>query len=125
MSVSDYFQNVRQILTNSLFITSQSITTEERPPSAGLIRGTLMFTDGSQLQFKEFIIYKDSIHVQKYSYHYVCSNQMVFRYDNALDPAAKHLSTYPNHKHIAAGIIASAHPSLSDILHEISFYITR
>ena len=125
MSISAYFQKFRQILTSSLFITSQSITTEERPPSAGLIRGTLTFTDGSQLQFKEFIIYKNSIHIQKYSYHYVRSNQMVFRYDNALDPAARHLSTYPHHKHIAEGIIASEHPSLSDILHEISFYITR
>jgi len=64
MSISAYFQKFRQILTSSLFITSQSITTEERPPSAGLIRGTLTFTDGSQLQFKEFIIYKNSIHIQ-------------------------------------------------------------
>lgn len=125
MSVGNYFQEIRQILSNSLFIASQSITIEERPPSAGLIRGILSFTDGSQLQFKEFIIFKDSIKVQKYSYHYSRSNQLVFRYDNALDPAARHLSTYPHHKHIADCILASEHPSLSDILHEISFLIIR
>ena len=50
---------------------------------------------------------------------------MVFLYNNALDPAARHLSTYPHHKHIAEGIIASEHPCLSDILQEISFLITR
>lgn len=69
MSISAYFQNIQQILANSLYIASQSITTEERPPSAGLIRGLLTFTDGSHLLFKEFFIFKGSIKVQKYSYH--------------------------------------------------------
>ncbi|MBI5038864.1 MAG: hypothetical protein HZC13_03735, partial [Nitrospirae bacterium] len=113
MSIRGYFQEIRQLLADSLFIASHSITEEERPPSAGLIRGLLTFTDGSQLQFKEFVIYKDSIQIKKYSYHYTRSNQLAFRYDNALDPAARHLSTYPHHKHLASSIVASKPPGLS------------
>jgi len=125
MHISSYFQGIQHLLTISLFISSQVITMEERPPSAGFIRGILTFTDGSKLQFKEFIIYKDSVYVQKYSYHYMRSDQTVFRYDNALDPAARHLSSYPHHKHIDEGIIPSVQPDLSNVLQEISFHISR
>lgn len=125
MSIREYFQEIRQLLAASLFLTAHSITEEERPPSAGLIRGILTFTDGSQLQFKEFVIYKDSIQIKKYSYHYTQSNQLVFRYDNALDPAARHLPTYPHHKHLASSIVASDPPRLSDVLQEISLHIKR
>ena len=125
MPIREYFQEIRQLLATSLFLTSHSITEEERPPSAGLIRGILTFTDGSQLQFKEFVIYKDSIQIKKYSYHYTQSNQMVFRYDNALDPAARHLPTYPHHKHLVSSIVATDPPRLSDVLQEISLQIER
>src|SRR3989337_3695196 len=123
MSIRGYFQEVRQLLADSLFISSRSITEEERPPSAGLIRGILTFTDGSQLQFKEFVIFKDSIQIKKYSYHHTRSNQLVFRYDNALDPAARHLPTYPHHKHLASYIVGADPPRLSDVLQEISLQI--
>jgi len=125
MPIKGYFQEIRQLLANSLIVASHSITEEERPPSAGLIRGLLTFTDGSQLQFKEFVVYKDSIQIKKYSYHYTRSNQLVFRYDNALDPSVRHLSTYPHHKHLSSDIISSDPPSLSDVLEEISLYISK
>ena len=72
---------------------------------------------------KEFVIYKDSIQIKKYSYHYTLSNRLVFRYDNALDPAARHLPTYPHHKHLSSSIVASDHHRLSDVLQEISLHI--
>ncbi|MBI5197351.1 MAG: hypothetical protein HZA19_01960 [Nitrospirae bacterium] len=125
MPVKGYFQQIRQLLADSLVIVAQSITTEERPPSAGLIRGLLTFTDGSQLQFKEFVVYKETIQILKYSFHYMRSDQLVFRYDNAFDPATKHLPTYPDHKHLPDTILASEPPRLSDVLQEISFYVTR
>lgn len=125
MPIKGYFQEVHKLLADSLFVTSHSVTEEERPPSAGLIRGLLTFTDGSQLQFKEFVVYKDSIHIRKYSYHYTMSDKLVFRYDNALDPSARHLFTYPHHKHLSDRIIASDPPCLSDVLEEISLYIKR
>ena len=70
MPIKGYFEEVRRLLASSLFVTSHTITEEHRPPSAGLIRGLLTFTDGSQLQFKEFVVYKDSIQIKKYSYHF-------------------------------------------------------
>ena len=44
--------------------------------------------------------------------------------DNALDPSVRHLSTYPHQKHLPSDVIASDHPRLSDVLEEISLYIS-
>jgi len=45
---------------------------------------------------------------------------LVFRYDNANDPAAKNLTTYPSYKHIAQDVLAAQQPSLGQVLQEIT-----
>ncbi|MBI5327148.1 MAG: hypothetical protein HZB80_02490 [Deltaproteobacteria bacterium] len=42
------------------------------------------------------------------------------RYDNALDPQAKNLSTYPEHKHIPKKLLSAKRPSFKEVLKEIS-----
>ena len=119
MSLKDYLTNLQALFTETPFLTSISLHYEERPPVAGLVKGVLFFADGSQLDFKEFIFTQPALQIVKYAYHYRKGNLLIFRYDNANDPTARHLPTYPSHKHISAGILPAVKPSLQQVLQEI------
>jgi hypothetical protein len=65
MPLKDYVTALQALLAATPFVTATSLSYEERPPSAGLIKGTITFTDGSQLDFKEFLIIEPPLHVFK------------------------------------------------------------
>ncbi len=119
MPLKNYLVTLQSLIAETPFINSTSIFYEERPPTASLVKGTLVFTDGSQLDFKEFIVMQPALHVIKYAYNYRRGNLLIFRYDNANDPAARNLPTYPSHKHSSQGILEAQQPSLSQVLQEI------
>ena len=63
----------------------------------------------------------DGVNILKYGYNYLTKDgTLIFRYDNAFDPEAKKLSTYPEHKHISNKLLPATRPSLEEILREIS-----
>lgn len=119
MSLKDYFAALQAVVTTTPIIATTSLSYEERPPSAGLIKGTITFADGSQLDIKEFLVAEPTLRVVKYGYHYRAGNRLIFRYDNANDPVARSLSTFPFHKHTPAGLFAAEKPSLEQVLQEI------
>ena len=119
MSFRDYVTALQTLLAATPFVTATALSYEERPPAAGLIKGWLVFADGSQLDFKEFLLTRPTLHVIKYGYHYRAGQRLLFRYDNANDPAARHLPTFPHHKHTPVGLLAAAPPSLHQVLQEI------
>jgi hypothetical protein len=119
MSLKDYLNALQALVEATPFVTVTSLSYEERPPSAGLIKGSILFADGSQLDVKEFLITQPALHVIKYGYHYRMGTQLTFRYDNATDPAARNLSTFPSHKHIPSGLLAAEKPALEQVLREI------
>jgi hypothetical protein len=96
MSVKAYLATLQALLAATPFVTGTSLSYDERPPSAGLIDGCVRFIDGSQLDFKEFLVFQPILHVIKYGYHYRLGDRLIFRYDNANDPAARNLSTFPH-----------------------------
>ena len=120
MPLNDYVVAVQGLLTTTPFTTATSLSYEERPPSAGLIKGSLVFADGSQLDFKEFLLTQPALRVIKYGYHYRVGTRLMFRYDNANDPAARHLPTFPHHKHGPSGLVGAEQPSLEQVLREIT-----
>lgn len=69
MLVSEYVAALHELVTTTPFVTGTTFSYEERPPSAGLIKGGLTFADGSQLEFKEFVITQPTLSVVKYGYH--------------------------------------------------------
>ena len=119
MSLKDYSLSIQRLLEKTPFIVSTNFSHEERPPSAGLIKGNLFFSEGSQLDFKEFVLSQPRIIVVKYAYNYRRGRDIIFRYDNAFDPLAKSFFTYPVHKHLPSGIFPAHQPSLAEVLNEI------
>ncbi len=120
MSIADYVSFLHGLISATPFVTATSLSFEERPPSAGSINGTIRFIDGSQLDFKEFVIIQPRQEVIKYGYHYRMSDRLIFRYDNANDPAARNFRTFPHHKHLPSGLVAAEKTSLEQILREIA-----
>lgn len=123
MSLKCYLADLQTLLSETPFLLSTSLHYEERPPVAGLVKGTLFFADGSQLNFKEFLITQPSLRIMKYAYHYQKSNLLIFRYDNANDPTVRNFPTYPSHKHLPLGIFPAETPSLRQVLQEIATQI--
>jgi hypothetical protein len=70
MSLKDYVSAIEALIAETPFVTATSLSYEERPPTAGLIKGSVLFTDGSRLDLKEFLIIHPTLRVIKYAYHY-------------------------------------------------------
>jgi len=122
MQIKDYLDEILNLIAEHPFIVSQSLSFEERPPDSAFITGIVTFTDGTRLHLKEFVIFEPkAVIVMKYGYNYLAKDEsLIFRYDNALDPRAKGLSTYPEHKHTKKGLISAKRPAFKDVLSEIS-----
>jgi len=127
MQIKAYLDGILDIVAANPHVESQSISFEERPPDAVIITGIVAFIDGSKLHIKEFLILKpDREAILKYGYHYLSSkDELIFRYDNALDPKARRLSTYPEHKHTPDGLKDVRRPLWEDIFREISSSIEQ
>jgi len=119
MPLTEYVAGLQTIIAQTPFVTTTSLYYEDRPPSAGFIKGTVGFFDGSQLDFREFLVTHPTVHVIKYGYQYRMGDQLVFRYDNANDPAARDLATFPHHKHLPGALVATEQISLQPVLREI------
>ena len=101
-------------------LAATSIQVDWRAPTRLILRGTLVFIDGSTLHFLEYIsIQGDRLERIVYRFHYATrDNKLVFRYDNA--PHHPELETFPHHKHLASGrVVPSKEKSLVDVLEEI------
>ena len=122
MRIKDYLDEILNIIAKHPFVVSQSISLEERPPDTAFITGSITFTNGSKLHFKEFVVFETAgFKILKFGYNYLAQDgAMIFRYDNALDPQAKNLSTYPEHKHMPPKMLPAKRPSFKEVLKEVS-----
>lgn len=126
MPVAEYVEGIRRQILNTPYVVSHSLGYEDRPPLAAIVRGSVTFVDGSCIHFKEFLQLRPVITKLKYAYHYAISTHaMVFRYDNARDPAARDLSTYPDHRHTPDEVRSSSAPALVSVLREAAAYVKR
>lgn len=117
--ISDYFQQMETKSSEMRIISEKSIEFREFDIDEGFIKGTILFIDGSMLELMEYLIGEIRL---KYRFHYMNEmGQLIFRYDNA--PHHK-VSTFPDHKHIAEGVIASSPQKLPDVLNEIEMFIS-
>ncbi len=89
MPIADYASRIRSVILETPHVVSHSLAYEDRPPVAGIVRGSAACADGSILHFKEFLQLSPTIIRLKYAYQYGRAyGSLIFRYDNARDPAA-------------------------------------
>jgi len=112
--ISDYFQVVEKKTTEMKIIADRAIEFKEFDIDEGLLRGKILFIDGSSLEFLEYLKGNRPL---KYRFHYMDDKgALVFRYDNA---PHHQVATFPHHKHLPTNIIASRPPRLIDVIDEI------
>lgn len=121
MNISDYIAQLESLINSSTIISSYNLTIDRKTSDITFISGKINFRDGTTLDFKEFIEEsEDNIEKYKYAYNYRKESDSIFRYDNAPDPRAKVIKTFPYHKHLKDGSITeSKEIELSAVLDEI------
>ncbi len=119
--IQGYFDKIKTIFDQyalTRFVLESNVNFETRPGGQGYLCGKTTFTDGSFLNFSEYLDQtEERVDKLMYTYHHQdARKQLVFRYDNA------HHSTglrYPEHKHTPEQIIEASAPTLDDVLAEI------
>jgi hypothetical protein len=122
--ISDYFRRIDRIISGCPAIISKELLFDQRTKYIGFVRGTLIFRDGSELHFKEFIDIETGITKYKYGYHYQKDDRLIFRYDNHPHPARKDITSHHKHVSYEENIIPASIPDLEDILKEIIMYFS-
>jgi hypothetical protein len=125
MQLKEYLNDLLDAISACPYVESHSLAFEERPPTATYISGSVTFFDESMLLFKEFGMFlAKEVRIVKYGYNYLSKdNVVIFRYDNALDPLARDLSTYPTHKHQGNKVLPAVKPDFHSVIAEISSMI--
>lgn len=121
MNINDYIEKIESVINSSPIVSSYNLNIDRKTADIAFISGKIDFRNGASLDFKEFLENaEDSVEKYKYAYNYRKGSESVFRYDNAPDPNAKHVKTFPDHKHAKDGsIVESRKIELSDVLGEI------
>jgi hypothetical protein len=118
--ISDYFQLIEKKTSEMSIIADKSIEFREFDIDEGLLKGEIVFIDGSALEFLEYL---NGNRKPKYRFHYMDDKgALVFRYDNA---PHHQVSTFPHHKHLPTNIIASHPPGLIDVIDEIEKMVSQ
>lgn len=119
--IQGYFNQIKDLLdryARAPFVVDAAVTFDVRPGEQGYLTGSLTFSDGSVLHFREFLDAVGAV-IDKvtYVYHYQdARHRLIFRYDNA-----RHRSQYATeHKHIANRVIEAPVPTLEMVLLEIA-----
>lgn len=123
--IEEYFQSLLDLIASLPFVESPDVNLEKRGDLVGFIRGEVGFGDGSTLFFRELIDLRLPLQKVMYAYHYQRANgSLAFRYDNTAHH--KHISTFPNHKHLPDGKIEPSDiPAMEQVMREIEGLILR
>jgi len=118
--ISDYFRNVELRIRNAEIIADKRVDFSEFGPDEGMLRGRLLFVDGSMLEFMEYLQRERRL---KYRFHLIDKEgRMIFRYDNA---PHHNVSTFPHHKHLADSVVGSEERGIVDVLSEVEHLISK
>ncbi len=115
--IESYFEETEKTVQRFPNICSYTVHKKKYSASQGFIAGSIIFDDGSRLDFAEVkdIGIKEKT---KYRYQYMDrENNLLFRYDNA--PHHQNIITFPHHKHISGDVREHFEPTLDDVLLEI------
>lgn len=100
---------------------SYQLHVDRKTKEIAFISCSIDFREGTILDVKEFIQETaQGIEKYKYAYNYRRGSHTIFRYDNASDPRARKLPSFPHHKHLSNGEMVASHSmTLSGVIAEI------
>lgn len=120
MFIAEYLKDLTGIVeqySKTDLILSTELKVDARTEKLGLIKGLIIFLDGSKLFFTEYLDLRYKLEKLSYVFHYQDQHdKLVFRYDNAI-----HKPAIPSidHKHSEQGVVPSPGPDLAAVLEEI------
>lgn len=119
--IKSYFDKVRgKIKEISPLVKSESTSFDMVSPEMGIIKGRIVFFDGSIFDFREILSHKD----HDYRFHWRDrANKLIVRWDSA--PHHKKLENFPFHKHEGRDVMSFAELNLIDALDHIKKVVIR
>lgn len=128
MTIDEYFASLERGLSQNRLVSylDAPLTCVASDDFNGIIRGRIVFWDGSFLDLYEVVSVELGYPVRiGYAYTYLREGQRVFRYDNA--PHHPEIITYPHHKHLGPQdrLMPSDQPSLNQVLSEVAAWLAR
>lgn len=116
--ISEYISYVKKIIEKLPHVLSDTLIADNRGDIVLYLKGEIVFTNHSELHFKEYFISVPEFKKLAYSYHYQdADKELIFRYDNAEHHAE--LENFPHHKHVKDKTLPSEEFSLDNVLETI------
>jgi hypothetical protein len=103
VTIDEYLDAIKERLLTDPVVYSFRVIRERATTTDGHLRARLTFTDGSQLEFSEYVQHSPDgqISVVTYSYHWADANgDLIQRWDNT--PHFPDLPGFPHHIHDGA-----------------------
>ena len=123
-TINDYLHELEMLIHDAPCKLFADLQVENRGDVASYLRGKIIFTNESELQFKEYFVTIPIMKKMAYSYHYQNRDkELIFRYDNA--EHYKEIATYPYHKHVTNEVLPSDILSLKEVIKEILKMLIR
>ncbi|MCF6158436.1 MAG: hypothetical protein E3K32_07655 [wastewater metagenome] len=117
-AIKGYLAQLDKFLNDVPFKLLTNVQSENRGDAALYIKGEIIFTDKSELHFKEYFIAIPTLKKLAYTYHYQTHDKkLIFRYDNA--EHYTEIETYPHHKHVENNVLPSKNVDIKEIVSEI------
>jgi hypothetical protein len=114
----DYLRQVLSTLDSNPIIVSYDVEFDVKSSTLILLHGTILFKDGSTLEFLELVKETDKgLERLKYRFQYTKGSKLIFRYDNA--PHHREIETFPHHKHVGNTVLPSKEKNLLEVLKEV------
>ena len=113
--IEDYFTEIESMLIASSIVLSFRSSKEEISEDRGWIKGSVIFTNGTQMHLFEYVKIDDSPRIIKYKYQWQRKDgKLIKRWDNA--PHHKELETYPDHIHVGESVYPHKNMNLKRVL---------
>lgn len=126
MNPQEYLESVKSLLLNNTLISHYQIVREYEGLEKSYIRARLVLTDGSLLEFAEYIeTHAGNVKITDYSFHWMDEEgNQICRWNNT--PHYPRLKNFPHHVHVGKEKVVSGKPvNIFDVLEEITKTIEK
>ena len=118
MTLEEYFADVSRLIQALAGVSVERYEEQLLSATRGNLRLRLRFADQALLEMSEAVLCTaETLQWLSYRYHYQELSGLVLRYDNA--PHHPEVVTPPDHKHVGDDGVASAHPTIAQVLLEV------